>query len=140
NSTEQSTVVDALVKWGIAIADPISSDQPAELRDRRLDAISIGDTQGVVVSRERFSQIALLQPEVINRCQESEEEARALLGLVLCYVAPNDPSWRETKTVIGRRAGAPVPICVRDALWLADLKFRAWVPVPVEDGRPEKVH
>lgn len=132
------STVEALVEWGIAIADPISTDMPAELKERRLAAISDVDTDGVTVSRERFSQIALLQPEILNRCQEGVEEARALLGLVLCHVAPNDPMWEQVRTVKGRRSGAEVDVTIRGALWLADLRFRAWVPVPGEDERPAK--
>ncbi len=91
--------VPALVEWGIAIADPITIDKPAELKERRLAMISSVNTEGVVVSGETFSQIALLQPEVLNRCQEGVEEARALLGLVLCHVAPHDPTWQEERVV-----------------------------------------
>ena len=134
------STVEALVDWGIAIADPISTDMPAELKERRLAAMSDVDTSGVTVSRERFSQIALLQPEVLNRCQEGIEEARALLGLVLCHVAPNDPSWTEIRSVKGRVSGRTVDIPIRAALWLADLKFRAWVPVAGEDGTVQKMH
>jgi hypothetical protein len=36
--------------------------------------------------------------------------------------------------VLGRRGGKDVPITVRGALWLADLKFQAWVPVEDADG------
>jgi hypothetical protein len=131
--------VPSLIEWGIAIADPITTDTPAELKDRRLAAFGAGDTAGVVISREEFSQIALLQPEVLNRCQEGVEQARALLGLVLCHLAPNDPTWREERIVNGRRAGEDVQLRLHGALWLADLKYRAWVPVPGEDGKPVKM-
>ena len=81
--------VPALIKWGIAIGDPISTNTPSELTERRLSELSSIDTNGVTVSnnREEFSQIALLQPEVLNRCQVGIDEARALLGLV--YVMPH---------------------------------------------------
>ena len=63
-------VIAALVDWGIAIADPIATDEPSELKGPRLTAIALSDGEGVVVSGARFSQIALLQPEVLLRCQE----------------------------------------------------------------------
>ncbi|OYV72934.1 MAG: hypothetical protein B7Z74_04720 [Deltaproteobacteria bacterium 21-66-5] len=91
------------------------------------------------MSGATFSQIALLQPEVLNRCQEGIDEARALLGLVLRHVAARDPAWQQERTVKGRKAGEDVEIVVRGALWLADLKFRAWVPVPGEDAKPQKM-
>jgi hypothetical protein len=133
-----TSVVLALAAWGMAFLDPISTNTPAELKDRRLASISSSDTEGVVVSNERFSQIALLQPEVLNRCQEGFDEARALLGLVLCHVAPHDPEWKIERLVTGRRSREEVDVPVRGALWLADLRFRAWVPVPGEEGRPAK--
>ena len=119
---EVPSVVNALVVWGMAYADPLI-DSIVELRDRRLAALSCSaDTNGVVVPHEKLSQIALLQPEVLNRCQEGIDEARALLGLVLCYVARHDPAWKEQRTVRGRRLRTDVDVPIRGALWLADSK------------------
>lgn len=134
-------VVSALLAWQIAISDPHASNVPSELKERRLEALVADgqDVQGVTVSGETFSQIALLQPEVINRCQEGDTEARALLGLTLQYVARYDPLWKQVRTVIGKRAGKPVDVQVRGALWLADLRTRAWVPARGEDGKTQKV-
>ncbi len=132
-------IVSALVGFGIAIADPIATDTPSELKERRLGALSSLDVEGIVVSNEVFSQIALLQPEVLNRCQEGIEEARALLGLVLCHIAPHDSSWKMERIVKGRKSREDVEVRLRGALWLADLKYRAWVPVPGEDGKPLKM-
>ena len=123
-------IVPALVEFGMAIADPITSDIPAELKGPRLNAISSTDSEGVVVTNQQFSQIALLQPDVLNRCQESVDEAQALLGLVLCHVARHDPEWQQERVVKGRKLREEVELPVCGALWLADLKFRSWVPVP----------
>jgi hypothetical protein len=129
-------VTGALAAWGIVFRDPIASNKPAELKDRRLAAIAEDNelVRGMVVSGCQFSQIALLQPELINRCRSGIDEARALLGLILCHVAPNDPCWKESRTVVGRKAGTDIPVTVRGALWLADLSFQAWVPVPDDEG------
>jgi hypothetical protein len=129
-------IIAALAAWGIVYADPLATNTPAELRDRRLAAIAENKDQasGVVVSGCQFSQIALLQPELINRCRAGVDEACALLGLVLCHIAPNDPCWKESRTVTGRKGGQEVTIKVYGALWLADLTFQAWVPVPDADG------
>lgn len=127
-------VTSSLVEWGIAIADPITTTTVAELRDKRLKAISLSDdVDGVIVADESFSQLALLQ-EVINRCRENRDHARALLGLILCHLAPHDRAWPETRVVTGRKAREDVKVSVRGALWLADLRNRAWVPVFNEDG------
>lgn len=132
-------IVPALVEFGMTIADPITSDTPAELRGSRLNAISSAETEGIIISNERFSQIALLQPDVLNRCQEGVDEARALLGLVLCHVAPHDPEWQRERLVTGRRQREDVQVPMLGALWLADLKFRSWVPVLGDDGKPVKM-
>lgn len=134
-----SSTVPALVDWGIAIPEPITTDVPAELKGPRLAAISSADTQGVIVSGETFSQIALLQPEVLNRCQEGTEEARALLGLVLCHVARHDTHWENERSAKGRRAGEDVDVRLHSALWLADLTFRAWVPMLGDEGKSIKM-
>jgi hypothetical protein len=72
-------VIPALIAFGIAIADPITIDVPVELKGPRLNAITLEDAEGIVVGNEHFSQIALLQPEVLTRCQEGVDEARSLL-------------------------------------------------------------
>ncbi|MBI4267753.1 MAG: hypothetical protein HY662_03100 [Chloroflexi bacterium] len=136
-------VVTALVDWGIAFPDPLIQDKPPSgLTPQRLSVLGIGDVKGVTVNNvgnQSFSQIALLQPDVLNRCQEGADEARSLLGLVLCYLAPNDNAWRETRIVKGRRGGQDVEVTVTGALWLADLRIRAWVPVPDEDDKTTKM-
>ena len=135
---EIPNVAEALAEWEIAFTDPVT-DTTVDLRERRLDALSSADTNGIVVPEQRLSQIALLQPEVLNRCQEGEREARALFGLVLSYVARRDQAWKEQRTVKGRRLKEEVEVPIRGALWLADLKVRAWVPVPGEDDKPQKM-
>jgi hypothetical protein len=139
---DETDIVSALVAWGISIADPLTRDTPAELRDRRLAAMAAAgqSTDGAVVRGESFTQIALLQPEVLNRCQEGFEEARALLGLLLRYIAPQDDGWREQRAVKARRGGEDLSLEVRGALWLGDLRSRAWVPFPGEDGKAVKVN
>ena len=138
SSEDLPSCVTALVAWGIAIADPIHTDTPATLTARRLAELSSTDTNGVTVpsNSEEFSQIALLQPEVLNRCQEGEEEACALLGLVLRHVAPHDRRWQKQQSVTGRKSGRLIDVPVAGALWLADLKIRPWVPIAGEDGKP----
>ena len=46
---------------------------------------------------------------------------------------------RNRETAKGRRANEDVEVSIRGALWLADLKVRAWVPQPGEDDRPQKM-
>ena len=138
SSEDLPNCVTALIGWGIAFADPIITRTPSELTQRRLDVLSAADTNDVTVpsNSEEFSQIALLQPEVINRCQVGIGEAQALLGLVLCHIAPHDTGWKEERIVKGRKAGQHHKVPVAGALWLADLKIRPWVPVPGEDDKP----
>jgi hypothetical protein len=131
-----------LAAWGIVYASPITTDTPKALDGPRLAAIAEDKSQseGVTVSGCQFSQIALLQPELINRCGASLQEAKALLGMVLCHVAPNDPSWKESRTVVGKRGGKEVVLKVCGALWLADLSFRAWVPVEDPEKKLNRMH
>lgn len=137
--TEFSGKVDVLaplVAWGICFAEPLMR-VPAELKDRRLAALAVDPSaaDGVTVASEELVQIALLQPEVLNRCQEGPDEARALLGLAICYMARHDRTWREIRKVKGRKGGEDRELEIRGALWLADLAIRAWVPVPSDDGK-----
>ena len=86
---------------------------------------------------ETFSQIALLARDLMHHIQDGAE-AKALLGLVLCHIAPNDAGWREHRTVRGTRDRQDVELTVRGALWVGDLLSRAWVPVRGEDEKPAR--
>ncbi|WP_437576862.1 sacsin N-terminal ATP-binding-like domain-containing protein [Sorangium sp. So ce887] len=135
-----TNIVAALIGWGIAFREPLIKMRPADpIKDDRLRCLAIEgeETEGVQVHGEEFTQIALLH-ELLPRCQE-RDEAASLLGLALCYMAPADTSWRNERVVVGRRSGADVPITVRGALWLADLRARAWVPVRSDEGRTSQV-
>jgi len=140
NKSEDAPLVDALVSWGIAYRDPLIRVTPTELKDRRLAALveQGTNTLGITLSGHEFSQIALLDNELINRCtnrEEGIEVARALLGLVLNYAAVYDPLWREFREVSGRQNRADIPLRVRQALWVAELKTRKWVPVLESDDQ-----
>jgi hypothetical protein len=129
-------VVAALVTWGICFADPFTTVK-VDLKDRRLLTLAVnsGAADGVTVFGEESAQIALLQPEVLNHCQEGPEEARSLLGLAVCYMATRDRSWRTVRRVKGRKEREDIELDIRGALWIADLCIRAWVPVEGDDGK-----
>ena len=128
-------------EWGIAFTEPITRDT-FDLRDRRLAVLAPSvDTSGYHVPQVAMSQISLLSPELLNRAESGVDRARDLLGLVLCHVARGDPTWKERQTVRGRkRDEEEIELCIPEAVWLADLKVRAWVPVVVagEDGENEE--
>ena len=133
------SVVMPLVHWGLAYADPIV-ESTVNLQGARLQRLSrMENVEGMAVPPQSLSQVALLTPEVLNRCQENREDAQALLGLVLCYLARHDPAWKEERTVTGTLGGEEVSLALPGALWLADLKVRAWVPVLGEDDKPQKM-
>jgi hypothetical protein len=129
-------VVAALVKWGVCHADPLTRHTPAELKEKKLASLAArpAETAGVTVTGKEFAYIAMLHPEVINRCQEDPEKAKALLGLVLCYIVRFDESWLQTTGYTGRKAGTAVEVTLHGALWLGELTTRAWVPIQGEDG------
>lgn len=135
-------VVGALVRWGVAHGDPLIVDTPQELKDERLRAIAADpeSARDVTVANALLSQIALLPNELITRCESNEEFAHALLGLVLCHIAPHDPRWREFIVVKGRKKDVgEVELRIRGAHWLAHMKARSWIPVRVDSGKPPSV-
>ena len=132
------TLVKALEKWGMAYADPLCSDEPRELKDGRLKAILVEDEDctNVTVTNASLSQIAHLPNQLIQRCQNDEDLAKLLFGLTLKHIAVSDLSWRNVRELPARRDGTDISIKVFPALWLADLKSKAWVPVRGEkDGQ-----
>jgi hypothetical protein len=129
-------LIQALTAWDIAFADPLCKDSPKELRDERLRAITApaADTEGVIIAGEPLNQIALLPNELIQRTQTDPTLAKLLLGLAICYAARFDPLWQQTKQVAGRRNKEEVPLLIIPALWIADLRTKAWVPAKSEQG------
>ena len=132
------TLVDALVKWGMAFADPLCIDTPRELRDERLEAIAVKgeNCTNVTVADISLSQIAHLPNQLIQRCQTDENLARMLLGLTLRHLAVHDSSWRDAREVPAKRDRTDIKIRIFPAAWLADLRSKAWVPARGEkDGQ-----
>jgi len=128
-------LVDALCIWEIAYAGPLFEDTVKELRERKLEILSLGKTSSnVVVKDVKVTRIAFLNSELIQRCHADQEVARSLLGLVVCFAARHDRHWEETKAVIGRSGEEEVSLLIRSAMWVADLRSRAWVPVNGEQG------
>jgi hypothetical protein len=129
-------LIQALAAWDIAFADPLCTDSPKELRDERLKAItgSGADTDAVIITGEPLSQIALLPNELVQRSQSDPELAKLLLGLAIAYAARLDPLWQQTKQVSGHRNKEEVPLLIAPALWIADLRTKAWVPAKSDQG------
>lgn len=138
NDVGLPSVVAALVGWGMAYAEPLvrQSIGGAELKGDRLKNVLAASVEldGLLLSQAEYSQIALLH-EVLPRCAESPELAASLLGLVLAYVAPNDPEWQTTRAIAARRGQESSKVDIRPALWLADVRTRTWVPVQGDGGR-----
>lgn len=132
------TLAEALVSWGLAFADPLYTETPRDLPEELLKVLAVDgeDCTNVKVANVPLSQIAMLPSELIQRCQRDEGLARLLLGLTLQHIVTSDTSWRDTVEIPARRDRAEIRIRVRPALWLANLKGRAWVPVRSEkDGK-----
>lgn len=135
-------VLKALASWGIAHDGLLTKSRPADLRERGLraiaaDAAEVEDArlrgEDLAALTQALTQIALLQPEVIEHSKQSREEAQALLGLLVCYVAPNDKSWlKPVKTTIRTHEGHKQEAHLTLSLWLADLKSKPWIPVEGE--------
>lgn len=134
------SVVNHLVEWGIAVGDPISEERAAELKEKGLSVLARVPelSEGVTVTGETFPQIALLRSAIFNRVERNEIAARALLGMVVRYVATHDPQWREFRTTIGKKSGESCPLEIRNSLWVSDLRSRAWVPHTNENDEDEK--
>jgi hypothetical protein len=132
---DSKKVLEALAEWGIAHHGILEMGQREELADRGLRAI-VSDPEGVADARlqsAEMMQISLLEPEVINSAKHSREKAQALLGLVVCYVAPEDESWRSTVEMSVRTPDGNKPVQLTPSLWLADLRSKPWIPVEEED-------
>jgi hypothetical protein len=133
-------LVEALVEWGIAHKGLVGKIRRKELRDRALRAIAMdgADVDGAKPLDCVLSQIALLEPEVINHCKQSRKLAQELLGLVVCHVARVDSSWRTVQTFEFSTTTGTKPVQLIPCLWLADLRSKPWIPV--EAGGDVTVH
>jgi hypothetical protein len=73
-----------------------------ELTDRALKTLATdpAEVADATLRETELTQIALLEPELINYCKQSRERARLLLGLVVCFVS-------SATEISGRRARSP---------------------------------
>lgn len=135
-AAECDTLLEALAVWGIAHRGLLAMSQREELRDRGLRAIAPNpeEVASAVLRDAELMQIALLEPEIINHCKQSREQAQALLGLVVRYVAPEDKSWRSTVEMSVRTPEGEKKVHLTPSLWLSDLRSKPWIPVEDEQN------
>lgn len=135
-AVSEGSLSEALVSWGIAHPGLLVTSKRDELRDRALKVIAINpeEVKNATLKDVEWTQIALLEPEVINHCRQSRELARALLGFVVCFVAPNDESWRATIETSVRTTQGEKRVHLTPSLWLSDLRSKQWLPVEDEDS------
>src|SRR5262249_41769272 len=125
----------ALTEWGIAYPGLIVMLERDEIQERGLKPI-VADPEQVVgasLHETTLSQIALLEPELINYCRQTGEKAEALFGLVVCYIASADASWRTTAHITVKTKEGEKAVAITPSLWLSDLRSKSWIPVD-EDG------
>ena len=115
------------------LPDPLYTDKPRDLTAERIKPILLsGQGEALVVGDVSMSQIAMLPTELIQRAQNNDTQAKLLLGLVLKYVAPQDNSWSRSVPAPVRGSHQTLTVDIFPALWIADLKDKAWVPLRVE--------
>ena len=125
----------ALTEWGVAYPGLIVMIERDEIQERGLKPIAVEPEQviGASLHDTTLSQIALLEPELINYCRQTRERAQALFGLVVCYVASADASWRTTAEMAVKTKEGDTIVSLTPSLWLSDLRSKSWIPVD-EDG------
>jgi len=133
--TTEESILDALTAWGIAHSGLIVTNTREEVHERGLRPIALHPDQviGATLRDATMTQIALLEPELIMYCKQSRERAQALLGLIVCYVAGADPSWRSTIEMEVRMAEGKKKVILTPSLWISDVRSKPWIPVD-EDG------
>ena len=131
-----ANLISALSQWEMCFPGPLHRGRRAEVDEALLKELIVGDVEvaGLTVRNEMFSQVALLSTEVLQRCEEDPRLASLLLEFVLLYLAPNDASWKTQRTVKAKSKERELDVVVRDALWVGELKRRAWVPVDDADN------
>jgi hypothetical protein len=127
--------LEALAVWGIVHDSLLTIGQREEISDRGLKSIASNpvDASGATLRGAELTQIALLEPELINYCRQSRQRAQALLGLVVCFVASQDKSWRTLTGMSVRTPDGEKQIQLTPSLWLSDLKSKPWIPVEDEN-------
>jgi hypothetical protein len=138
--SERGALLDALGTWGVTHRSLLGRAQRDEVADRGLRAIAAdpNEVEGAKLRSVELNQIALLEPELINFCKQKRERARALLGLVVCYVASEDDAWRTTAKLQVRTSEGEKEVEITPCLWLADLRSKPWIPV--EDDKDVTHH
>lgn len=136
---DDDTVSGALAPFiaaGLVIATPLYRAPRSEIDDINLLSAMASEkfteTQ-VTVRNETFGQIAFLASDLVQRCGQDGELAKALLDFVLNVAAKEDSSWREVNQITGTSSGQRIPLSLYGATWPFELKVRSWVPVQIPD-------
>jgi hypothetical protein len=130
-----ASLLEALAAWGIAYPGLLATIERDEISERGLKPIATAPEQivGASLRVTKLSQIALLEPELINYCKQTREKAQLLFGLVVCFVASADTSWRTTVELPVKTPDGEKTISLTPSLWLSDLRSKPWIPIE-EDG------
>jgi hypothetical protein len=129
-----ASLLQALAAWGMAHRGLLTLTAREELTDRALKTLADDPAEVVdaILRETELTQIALLEPELINYCKQSRERARLLLGLVVCFVSSADASWRSSVMVSVRTPAGEKRVSLTPTLWLSDLRSKPWIPVEDE--------
>jgi hypothetical protein len=128
-------LLEALGTWGMMHPNLLVTVAREEVNERGLRPIAVDPEQviGATLRDADMTQIALLEPELLNYCKQSRERARALLGLIVRFVASADTSWRSSVEMTVRTAQGEKKVSLTPTLGLSDVRSKPWIPVE-EDG------
>lgn len=118
----------------VVFHQPLLTEVVRDLKPDRLKALGADGFDKIEDEAATFTQVPLLSAELIQRSQYDREAAQSLLGLVLNFVAGEDKTWEQPVLTTLRRGDEVISVPLSRALWLAELKSKAWIPVRKEDG------
>ena len=132
---DSEALAEGFASWGICHPSPLIEGKRDSLKGKDLRAIAAtpDSVEHAELKGAEFAQVALLQPEVINHSKRTRADAQALLGLVVCYVARADDTWRTHRAVSLRTPDGELVADVTPSLWLVDLLTKQWIPVEEND-------
>jgi hypothetical protein len=126
-----NALLEALTAWGITYSSLVVPLDRDEIPERGLKPIATDpeEVAGASLREAKLSQIALLEPELINYCRQTRERAQALFGFVICFVAQADRSWRTVAQLPVKTPDGDKIVSLTPSLWLSDLRSKPWIPV-----------
>jgi hypothetical protein len=132
-----SELAGALCRWGLMhpalVINQVPKNPTLEVfKELAIDPVP--EDRGHRWNIPGLSTIPFFSPEVIGRIGQDRDRAQHFLSLLLNHITAVDDRWLTKDVRTCRAESHNHGVTIIPSAWLAEVRFRAWVPIPGEGG------